>query len=74
MNTFWRFIGTRLPWSRHDSIVIPLQDEKTESSSSWKEREVTWKDVTDGLDILCLIVSYVLILILGIFKLSLMLS
>jgi hypothetical protein len=38
---------------------MPLQDEKTESSSSWKEREVTWKDVTDGLDILCLIVSYV---------------
>jgi hypothetical protein len=74
MNTFWRFIGTRLPWSRHDNIVMPLQDEKTESSSSWKEREVTWKDVTDGLDILCLIVSYVLILILGIFKLSLMLS
>lgn len=74
MNTFWRFIGTRLPWSRHDNIAMPLQDEKTGPSSSWKEREVTWKDVTDGLDILCLIVSYVLILILGIFKLSLMMS
>jgi len=51
MNTFWRFIGTRLPWSRRDYFVMPLQDEKTGSSSSWKEREVTWKDVTDGLDI-----------------------
>ena len=74
MNTFWRFIGTRLPWSRHDNIVMPLQDEKPGPSSSWKEREVTWKDVTDGLDILCLFVSYVLILIIGIFKLSLMMS
>jgi hypothetical protein len=42
-------------------IVMPLQDEKTGPSSSWKEREVTWKDVTDGLDILCLIVSYALV-------------
>jgi hypothetical protein len=38
MNTFWRFIGTRLPWSRHDNIVMPLQDEKTGPSSSWKEK------------------------------------
>lgn len=74
MNTFWRFIVTRFSRSRQDNIVMPLGDEKTESSSSWTEREVTWKDVTDGLDILCLIVSYVLILILGIFNFSLMLS
>jgi hypothetical protein len=58
-NVLWKFIGDRLPWSKHRDTVKPfLKDQSTVSCSSWTELDITWKDVTYGLDILCLIVSY----------------
>lgn len=64
-NILWKFIGARLPWSKHrDTITLLLKDQSTVSCSSWTELDISWKDVADGLDILCLIVSYGSIIII----------
>ena len=64
-NILWKFIGARLPWSKHRDTVTPfLKDQSTVSCSSWTELDISWKDVADGLDMLCLIVSYGSIIII----------
>jgi hypothetical protein len=65
-NILWKFIGARLPWSKHRDTVTPfLKDQSTVSCSSWTELDISWKDVADGLDMLCLIVSYGSIIIIS---------
>lgn len=64
-NILWKFIGARLPWSKHrDTVTSFLKDQSTVSCSSWTELDISWKDVADGLDMLCLIVSYGSIIII----------
>ncbi|VDI72629.1 Hypothetical predicted protein [Mytilus galloprovincialis] len=67
MNAFWKLIGSRLPWTRKDNIVtvVPITDEKPAiCKTSTPHGNVNWKDVSYGLDILFLIVSYIIMLCL----------
>jgi len=65
-NVLWKFIGARLPWSKHRDTIKPfLKDQSAVSCSSWRELDISWKDVAYGLDILCLIVSYGSIIIIN---------
>ncbi|XP_063408798.1 acetylcholine receptor subunit beta-type lev-1-like [Mytilus trossulus] len=67
MNAFWKLIGSRLPWTRKNNIVtvVPITEEKhVICKTSPLPGYVSWKDVSYGLDILFLIVSYVTMLCL----------
>ncbi|CAC5385194.1 unnamed protein product [Mytilus coruscus] len=57
MNSFWKFIGTRLPWSKTHTSVKPVvnNDGKGDMISSPLETSITWQEVCHALDTLMMI-------------------
>lgn len=65
VNAFWKFIGLRLPWSKtHNKIGSETVSCEKPGIGCSADINVTWQDVSQGLDVLFLIVSYILICVL----------
>ncbi|XP_063409775.1 acetylcholine receptor subunit alpha-like [Mytilus trossulus] len=67
MNSFWKFIGTRLPWSRRHTPVRPLTKNgaKGDIISSPIETNITWQEVCHALDTLMMVILYANIFIIN---------
>ncbi|CAG2256792.1 unnamed protein product [Mytilus edulis] len=67
MNSFWKFIGTRLPWSRRHTPVRPLTKNgaKGDIISSSIEESITWQEVCHALDTLMMVILYANIFIIN---------
>ncbi|VDI72632.1 Hypothetical predicted protein [Mytilus galloprovincialis] len=67
INSFWKFIGTRLPWSKIHTSVKPLvnNDGKGDMISSPLEANITWQKVCHALDTLMMVILYTNIFIIN---------